>query len=90
MDAYPRELNNKVYLLKHFESYMLDRLFGDQDYTYEDKELTKGMVFVTRYLRMKHVILFRLSNNVLQVIHSSPMFTFAYETYSSISTTIRS
>ena len=67
MDAYPRDLNNKVYLLKHFESYMLDRLFGNQEYTYKDSALTRGMVFVTRYLRMKHVILFRLSNDVLQV-----------------------
>ncbi|ORY31914.1 kinase-like domain-containing protein [Naematelia encephala] len=66
VDDYPRELNNKVYLLRHFESYMLDRLFGDQPYTFEDEGLTKGMVFVTRYLRMKHVILFRLSNDVLQ------------------------
>jgi polo-like kinase 1 len=67
IDQYPRELHNKVYLLRHFENYMLDRLFGDQPYTYEDVTLTKGMVFVTRYLRMKHVIVFRLSNDVLQV-----------------------
>lgn len=67
IEGYPRDLSNKVYLLRHFESYMLDRLFGDQPYTYEDKALTKGMVFVTRYLRMKHVIVFRLSNDVLQV-----------------------
>jgi len=50
---------------------MLDRLFGDQEYTYEDQDLTKGMVFVTRYLRMKHVILFRLSNDILQVCRCS-------------------
>ena len=67
IDSYPRDLSNKVYLLKNFESYMLDRLFGDQTYTYEDRALTRGMVFVQRYLRMKHVILFRLSNDVLQV-----------------------
>ena len=67
IDEYPRELNNKVYLLKHFEGYMLERLVGDYEYVYDDRSLTKGMVFVTRYLRMKHVILFRLSNEVLQV-----------------------
>ena len=71
VDEYPRELNNKVYLLKHFESYMLDRLLGDHSYTYEDRTLTRGMVFVTRYLRMKHVIVFRLSNDVLQVGQNS-------------------
>lgn len=67
IDAYPSELRNKVYLLHHFENYMMDKLFGEQPYTFRDMELTKGMVFVTRYLRMKHVIVFRLSNDVLQV-----------------------
>lgn len=66
-DDYPKELKNKVYLLKHFESYMLNRLYGDQPYTFEDSATTQGMVFISRYLRMKHVILFRLSNDVLQV-----------------------
>ncbi|ODN75912.1 hypothetical protein L202_05897 [Cryptococcus amylolentus CBS 6039] len=66
IERYPSDLKNKVYLLKHFENYMLDKLFGDQPYTFEDKELTTGMVFVVKYLRMKHVILFRLSNDVLQ------------------------
>ena len=63
----PPELENKVYLLRNFESYMMTRLYGDQDFLYEDTGLTKGMVFVSRYLRMKHVILFRLSNDLLQV-----------------------
>lgn len=66
IDTFPRQLDNKVYLLKHFVQYMLERLCGEQEYTFEGKQ-TKGMVFVTRYLRMKHVILFRLSNDVLQV-----------------------
>ena len=67
MAEYPRELNNRVYLLKNFENYMTDRLRGEHPYTFDDTELTKGMVFVTRYLRLKHVILFRLSNDILQV-----------------------
>ncbi|WVN87353.1 uncharacterized protein L203_102531 [Cryptococcus depauperatus CBS 7841] len=66
IDRYSPDLKNKVYLLKHFENYMLDKLFGDQPYTFEDRDLTTGMVFVVKYLRMKHVILFRLSNDVLQ------------------------
>jgi hypothetical protein len=51
---------------------MMDRLYGDAEYTYVDETLTTGMVFVTRYLRMRHVLLFRLSNDVLQVC---PYFT---------------
>ncbi|OCF59904.1 PLK/PLK1 protein kinase [Kwoniella mangroviensis CBS 10435] len=66
IDAYPSDLKNKVYLLKHFESYMLDKLFLEQPYTYDDVNLKTGMVFIVKYLRMKHVILFRLSNDVLQ------------------------
>jgi polo-like kinase 1 len=75
IEGYPRDLSNKVYLLRHFESYMLDRLFGDQPYTYEDKALTKGMVFVTRYLRMKHVIVFRSVPKTL-LIYRSCQFNF--------------
>jgi hypothetical protein len=67
IDAAPSELKNKVYLLKHFNKYILERLYGAQPYLREDVGLTTGMVFVTRYLRMKHVIVFRLSNAVVQV-----------------------
>ncbi|EKM57520.1 uncharacterized protein PHACADRAFT_115710 [Phanerochaete carnosa HHB-10118-sp] len=63
---HPEELKSKVYLLKHFEKYIMDRLYGDYDYTFEDRERTKGMDFVQKYLRMKHVIVFKLSHDVLQ------------------------
>jgi hypothetical protein len=76
VDDYPKDLANKVYLMNSFEVYMMDRLFGDAEYTYQDTALKTGMVFVTRYLRMKHVLLFRLSNNVLQVRH-----TFAFSSW---------
>ena len=67
----PAELQNKVYLMYHFKKYILERLLGDHHYVFEDRGLTKGMVFITKYLRMKHVILFRLSNDVLQVSGSA-------------------
>ncbi|KII87666.1 hypothetical protein PLICRDRAFT_162447 [Plicaturopsis crispa FD-325 SS-3] len=63
---YPDDLKSKVYLLKHFERYIMDRLYGDYDYTYEDVDKTKGMDFVQKYLRMKHVIVFKMSHDVLQ------------------------
>ena len=63
---YPEELKNKVYLLKHFERYIMDRLYAEHDYVYEDVDRTKGMDFVQKYLRMKHVIVFKLSHDVLQ------------------------
>lgn len=66
IDQHPSDLANKVYLLHKFESYMLSRLCGDYDYTYTDDKLTTGMVYIQKYLRTKHVILFKLSNGVLQ------------------------
>ncbi|TDL22776.1 Pkinase-domain-containing protein [Rickenella mellea] len=66
VSEYPDELKSKVYLLKHFERYIMDRLYGEYPYTFEDTGRTKGMEFVQKYLRMKHVIVFKLSHDVLQ------------------------
>ena len=67
VDQYPSELRSKVYLMKHFERYMLDRLLGDTDHQWEDLERTSDLVFVHKYLRMTNVLLFKLSHDVLQV-----------------------
>lgn len=56
-----------MYLLNHFESYIMNRLYGDYDYTYEDYLKSTGMDFVQKYLRMKHVVVFMLSSDVIQV-----------------------
>lgn len=64
---YPEELKSKVYLLKHFETYIMGKLYGDYEYTFMDLQRTKCMHFVQKYLRMKHVIVFKLSHDVLQV-----------------------
>lgn len=57
----------RLYLLSHFEQYMMNKLNGMTEYNYQDKELRTGMVFLTKYWRMKHVIAFRLSNETFQV-----------------------
>jgi cell cycle serine/threonine-protein kinase CDC5/MSD2 len=67
VESYPEELKSKVYLLKHFERYIMDRLYGEYEYTFEDVGRAKGMEWVQKYLRMKHVIVFKLSHDVLQV-----------------------
>jgi len=67
VDIYPEDLKSKVYLLKHFEKYIMDRLYGEYEYTFEDTGREKGMEWVQKYLRMKHVIVFKLSHDVLQV-----------------------
>ncbi|KAF8761763.1 Pkinase protein [Rhizoctonia solani] len=66
MREHPEDLKSKVYLLRHFEKYMMERLYGDPEYAFEDVERTKGMDFVQKYLRMKHVIVFKMSHEVLQ------------------------
>lgn len=66
-DRAPRELQNKLFLTRHFETYMLERLMRKEPYVYSDIDMTTGMVYITKFLRMKHVIVFRLSNDVLQV-----------------------
>lgn len=67
VSEFPEDLKNKVYLLKHFERYIMDRLYGDYEYTFEDLDRSRGMDFVQKYLRMKHVIVFKMSHDVLQV-----------------------
>ena len=67
VSEYPEDLKSKVYLLKHFEKYIMDRLYGDYPFCYSDVERTKGMSFVQKYLRMKHVIVFKMSHDTLQV-----------------------
>ncbi|KAF7355130.1 Serine/threonine-protein kinase [Mycena sanguinolenta] len=66
VSAYPSSLKSKVYLLKHFERYIMDRLYGEYPYTYQDMERTKGMDWVVKYLRMKHVIVFLMSHGAIQ------------------------
>ena len=67
VEVYPEDLKSKVYLLKHFERYIMDRLYGEYEYTFEDVGRKTGMEWVQKYLRMKHVIVFKLSHDVLQV-----------------------
>ena len=55
----------------------MDRLYGDYEYTFEDRERFKGMDFVQKYLRMKHVIVFKMSHDVLQVKYSSSSCMYA-------------
>lgn len=71
VDTYPEDLKSKVYLLKHFERYIMDRLYGEYEYTFEDVGRKAGMEWVQQYLRMKHVIVFKLSHDVLQVCFSA-------------------
>lgn len=72
---YPKELQKKVTLLQHFKSYL------EQNYDPVEKEqlvqrnlanlnnqqYPPGSVYVKKWMRTKHAIMFRLSNKIVQV-----------------------
>jgi polo-like kinase 1 len=63
---YPKDLQKKVTLLQHFRSY----LEGDASASIEDidEESKKaGLVYVKKWLKTKHAIMFRLNNKIVQV-----------------------
>lgn len=69
---YPKELQKKVTLLQHFRSY----LEGDSKGAPLPPELAEDMskkssagipIYVKKWMRTKHAIMFRLSNKVVQV-----------------------
>ncbi len=66
MDTYPKELRKKVTLIKHFRGYMqdnLDRVTGHE----ELQERGESFDYLSKYLRTKEGVIFRISNNVFQV-----------------------
>jgi len=60
---YPKELNKKVTLLQHFKSY----LEGGTDVNTIYPSTTTGTVYVKKWMRTKHAMMFRLSNKIVQV-----------------------
>lgn len=64
---FPEELDRKVYLMTYFQEYMTKTLERDVDWVFSDQQRTKGMDFLVKYYRMKNAIVFKLSNDVVQV-----------------------
>ena len=74
---FPKDLQKKVTLLQHFKSYL------EQNYEPQEKEqlvqrnkinatnknlpYPPGSVYVKKWMRTKHAIMFRLSNKIVQV-----------------------
>lgn len=65
LTEYPKELQKKVTLLQHFRSY----LEGDikQETGIEEESSMKNPVYVKKWMRTRHAIMFRLSNKIVQV-----------------------
>jgi polo-like kinase 1 len=69
LQNYPKELQKKVTLLQHFRSY-LEGENDKLDIAELDEESKKfGLVYVKKWLKTKHAIMFRLNNKIVQVIY---------------------
>jgi len=66
---YPKELQKKVTLLQHFRSYLEGESKPESESTQTPEEdLSKaGTVYVKKWMKTKHAIMFRLSNKIVQV-----------------------
>lgn len=77
LTEYPKELQKKVTLLQHFRSYLegSEKPKGEQEEkkaVVEQEEFPKkrkvmDVVYVKKWMRTRHAIMFRLSNKVVQV-----------------------
>jgi POLO box duplicated region len=69
LNSPPQDLSKKITLLKHFKGYMQDNLtkaYIDTAHTRDGN--SSKLDFLTKYLRTKSGVLFRLSNQSLQVL----------------------
>lgn len=73
LSAAPSSLNKKVTLLKHFRSYLLEQYNKRTSPPAEERlamaagSSSSDMVFVKKWVRTRHAVLFRLSNRTVQV-----------------------
>lgn len=67
LETYPKDLLKKVTLLNHFKGYMQDNLFKAYQPASDMVPPTNNLDFLTKYLRTKHGVIFRLSNNLIQL-----------------------
>jgi polo-like kinase 1 len=72
LSDYPGSLNKKVTLLKHFRNYLLEQQqkSDDNDDLLDNDDLKGGheMVYLKKWVRTKHAIFFRLSDQTVQIV----------------------
>lgn len=76
LSKFPESLQKKVTLLKHFRNYLIEQHKRDEstDEALVDnlfngtEEASRSTVFLKKWVRTKHAILFRLSNHTVQVV----------------------
>ncbi|CAG8455368.1 6572_t:CDS:10 [Diversispora eburnea] len=65
---YPKFLTKKFFTLQKFEKYMKETLVKENTYTYVDRDRTRNMVFMKKFKRSRHAMLFCLSNYLVQIV----------------------
>lgn len=72
LNNYPKELNKKVTLLQHFKNYLEEE--NNQEFKADpnlDEQLfdnpSNPLVYLKKWMKTRHAILFRLSNKIVQV-----------------------
>jgi len=70
LESYPESLKKKVTLLKHFRNYLQQQQEADDlaDQQQPRQDASADLVYVKKWVRTKHAILFSLSNRTVQVI----------------------
>jgi polo-like kinase 1 len=67
-EEFNKDLNKKVILLQHFKAYLLEENKNNPIEKKESENIDmKNYVYVKKWMRTKHAILFRLSNKIVQV-----------------------
>lgn len=71
LTEYPKELQKKVTLLQHFWSYLegndRPKNLAEKSSEAQRERKVKEVVYVKKWMRTRHAIMFRLSNKVVQV-----------------------
>jgi len=74
LSNYPEALQKKVTLLKHFKNYLLEQQQGEGNVeergtdNYSESWDDDQLVYLKKWVRTRHAILFRLSNRTVQVV----------------------
>ena len=74
LSTYPAELQKKVTLLKHFRNYLIEQQKKSDEDDLHGSPFTNGrgdsrqMVYLKKWVRTKHAIFFRLSDQTVQIV----------------------
>ncbi|OMJ66941.1 hypothetical protein SteCoe_36041 [Stentor coeruleus] len=67
LTEYPKELQKKITLLQHFRSYLEGDIKQETGDLARDDNFDENIIYVKKWMRTRHAIMFRLSNKIVQV-----------------------